>query len=151
MLALHEQLAHPRAQSAPEVQPIGWTPRPARSSAPFYAGASAPLRALAGEALAARFRSWRGASGRRYIFSIFDRQSCPAYEHVVAMIVRRDPDGERRIMFIGDTGCFPELALARAAKEIPVAGEIEFHLHMLATSRAERNAMIADLAQAGRS
>jgi hypothetical protein len=151
MLALHEQLAHPRAQSALEVQPIGWTPRPARSSAPFHAGASAPLRALAGEALAARFRSWRGASGRRYIFSIFDRQSCPAYEHVVAMIVRRDPDGERRIMFIGDTGCFPELALARAAKEIPVAGEIEFHLHMLATSRAERNAMIADLAQAGRS
>jgi hypothetical protein len=151
MLALHEQLAHPRAQSALEVQPIGWTPRPARSSAPFHAGASAPLRALAGEALAARFRSWRGASGRRYIFSIFDRQSCPAYEHVVAMIVTRDPDGERRIMFIGDTGCFPELALARAAKEIPVAGEIEFHLHMLATSRAERNAMIADLAQAGRS
>ena len=143
MLALHEQLAHPRAQSALEVQPIGWTPRPARSSA--------PLRALAGEALAARFRSWRGASGRRYIFSIFDRQSCPAYEHVVAMIVTRDPDGERRIMFIGDTGCFPELALARAAKEIPVAGEIEFHFHMLATSRAERNAMIADLAQAGRS
>jgi hypothetical protein len=151
MLALHEQLAHPRAQSALEVQPIGWTPRPARSSAPFHAGASAPHRALAGEALAARFRSWRGASGRRYIFSIFDRQSCPAYEHVVAMIVTRDPDGERRIMFIGDTGCFPELALARAAKEIPVAGEIEFHLHMLATSRAERNAMIADLAQAGRS
>jgi hypothetical protein len=151
MLALHEQLAYPRAQSALEVQAVGWTPRPARSSAPFNAGASAPLRALAGEALAARFRFWRGASGRRAIFSIFDRQSCPAYEHVVAMIVRRDPDGERRIMFIGDTGCFPELALARAAKEIPVAGEIEFHLHMLATSRAERNAMIADLAQAGRS
>jgi hypothetical protein len=151
MLALHEQLAYPRAQSALEVQAVGWTPRPARSSAPFNAGASAPLRALAGEALAARFRFWRGASGRRAIFSIFDRQSCPAYEHVVAMIVARDPDGERRIMFIGDTGCFPELALARAAKEIPVASEIEFHFHLLATSRAERNAMIADLAQADRS
>jgi hypothetical protein len=151
MLALHEQLAYPRAQSALEVQAVGWTPRPARSSAPFNAGASAPLRALAGEALAARFRFWRGASGRRAIFSIFDRQSCPAYEHVVAMIVARDPDGERRIMFIGDTGCFPELALARAMKEIPVASEIEFHFHLLATSRAERNAMIADLAQADRS
>ena len=151
MLALHEQLAYPCGQSALEIRPVGWTPRPARFSPSFGEGASAPLRALAGEALAARFRSWRGASGRRTIFSVFDRQSCPAYEHVVAIIAALDPDGERRIMFIGDTGCFPDLALAKAASEIPAASDIEFHFHLLATSRVERAAMIADLAQAGRS
>lgn len=147
MLALHEQLAYPRSRSALEIQPIGWTPRSTRSSGSF----SAPLRALAGDALSAHFRSWRGASGRRYIFSIFSTQSRPAYEHVVAIVAAIDPDGERRILFIGDTGCFPDLALAKAASETPAASEIEFHLHLLATSRAERAAMIADLAQAGRS
>jgi hypothetical protein len=151
MLALHEQLAFPRGQSAPESQPIGWTSRPARFSASYSESASAPLRALAGEALAARFRSWRGVSGRRYIFSVFDRQSCPAYEHVVAMIVARDPDGERRIMFIDDTGSFPDLALAKAMMGIPAEPEVEFHVHLLATSRPERAAMIADLTQASRS
>jgi hypothetical protein len=151
MLALHEQLAYPRGQSALEIQPVGWTPRSARFSASLGESASAPLRALAGEALAARFRSWRGASGRRYIFSVFDRQSCPPYEHVVAMIVARDPDGERRIVFIDDTGCFPDLALAKAVKGIAAEREVELHVHLLATSCTERAAMIADLSQARRS
>jgi hypothetical protein len=151
MLALQEQLSHPCGQSTFEAQRIGWTRRPAASSPSLSEGASAPLRALAGNALGARFRSWRGVSGRRYIFSIFDRRSCPAYEHVVAMIVASDPDGERRILFIDDTGCFPDLALAKAVNGIPADREIELHLHLLATSRAERAAMIADLAQARRS
>jgi hypothetical protein len=152
MLALQEQLSHPCGQSTFETKRVGWTQRPAgSSSASSSEGASAPLRALAGNALDARFRSWRGASGRRYIFSIFDRQSCPAYEHVVAMIAAVDPDGERRIIFIDDTGCFPDLALATALKGTPVVREIEFHVHLLATSRAERTAMIADLTHARRS
>jgi hypothetical protein len=151
MLALQEQLSHPRGRSAFEVQQVGWARRPAGSTASPNEHASAPLRALAGNALSARFRSWRGASGRRYIFSTFDRQSCPAYEHVVAMIAAVDPDGERRIIFIGDTGCFPDLALATAVKGIPADREIEFHVHLLATSRAERAAMIADLTHTRRS
>jgi hypothetical protein len=151
MLALQEQLDDPRGQSTLGVQPVGWTSRPARFRASLSESASAPLRALAGEAFAARFRSWRGVSGRRYIFSVFDRQSCPAYEHVVAMIVARDVDGERRIMFIDDTGGFPDLTLAKAVTGIPAEREVEFHFHLLATSRPERAAMIADLSQASRS
>ena len=152
MLALQEQLSHPCGRSTFETQRVGWTQRPAGSSSTSSSeGASAPLRALAGNALGARFRSWRGASGRRYIFSVFDRHSCPAYEHVVAMIAALEPDGERRIIFLGDTGCFPDLALAEAVKALPAKREVEFHVHLLATSRAERAAMIADLAQAPRS
>jgi hypothetical protein len=151
MLALQEQLSHSRGQSAFEVQRIGWARRQADSGPSSSEHASAPLRALAGNALGARFRSWRGASGRRYIFSIFDRQSCPAYEHVVAMIVAVDPDGERRVLFIDDTGCFPDLALTTALKGMLADREVEFHVHLLATSRAERTAMIADLIQARRS
>jgi hypothetical protein len=144
MLALREQPAHRRERPAMNV-------RPADPSAVARDGESTPLLALAGGALDGRFRSWRGASGQRYIFSVYDRQSCPAYEHAVTMIATVEPDGERRIIFVGDTGCFPDILLANAARKSPADREIEFHVHLLATSRAQRSAVVADLVQARRS
>jgi hypothetical protein len=105
---------------------------------------SAPLSALAGDALGGRFRSWRGRSGRRYVFSVYDPLSCPAYEDAV-MIVAEASDGERRVVSIGETGSFPDIALAKAAGQA-TSGRLELHVHLLARSRAERLALIADLA-----
>jgi hypothetical protein len=49
-------------------------------------------------------------------------------------------------MFIADTGALPELALARAIEETAtLACSVEFHVHLLAASREERAAVIADL------
>ena len=112
---------------------------------------SAPLSVLTGDMLEGRFRSWRGSSGRRYTFSVYDRDSCPAYEHAVMIVAAVLSDHGRRMIFIGDTGCFPEIALSEAAKPRPAEGAIEFHVHLLARSRAERIAVISDLAQPRRS
>jgi hypothetical protein len=102
------------------------------------------LSALAGDPLANRFRHWRGASGRRYIFSVYDLASCPAYDDVV-LIVAAVARNNRRIVFIADTGALPELTIERA-KQMAAALNcpVEFHVHLLASSRAERAAVISD-------
>jgi len=61
------------------------------------------IRPLAGDAgpltappsMAERFHFWRGRSGRRYAFTVFNRE-VPAFERFVALYVRRE--GEDRIV-----------------------------------------------------
>jgi hypothetical protein len=104
------------------------------------------LSVLAGDPLAGRFRHWRGLSGRRYIFSVYDQASCPAYDDVVLIVAVVEADEARRIVFIADTGVLPELTIASARKVAgDVAGDVEFHVHLLAGSRWERAAAIEDL------
>jgi hypothetical protein len=105
------------------------------------------LASLADGSLAAHFRYWRGASGRRYVFSVYDKVSCPAYDHAVLIAVTKEASGRRRIAFIADTGSLPELVLAEA---IRVAGEgaVELHTHLLAASTVERAEVVADLTDA---
>ena len=132
MLALDEHLPRNRDRSAHQRRPD-----------------NAPLTALAGEAVGGRFRSWRGHSGRRYVFSVYDFACCPPYEHAVMIIAAAAPDGERRIVSIAETGCFPDIVLAKAAATGVAHGALEIHIHLLAQSRAERIAVIADLAHLG--
>jgi hypothetical protein len=151
MLALRERPAYRYELSATNVGFADWAFRPRGEIARFDESNCAPLPALAGNALDARFRSWRGASGRGYVFSVYDRQSCPAYEQAVVIVASVEPNGARRVIFTGDTGFFPDIVLAGASKTGPADREIEFHMHLLATSAAQRTAVIADLAQAARS
>jgi hypothetical protein len=104
------------------------------------------LSALAGDSLAGRFRHWRGASGRRYIFSVYDPDSCPAYDGVVLIGAAIDENNARRIIFVADTGILPDVVLARAREKAAACDcAVEFHVHLLASSRRERAAAIADL------
>jgi hypothetical protein len=110
---------------------------------------AAPLAALADEGLSPRFCAWRGASGRRYIFSAYPAAACPAYCDAVLIAVDRDFAGRRRAVAFLDTGTFPEPVLARAAKSLAALGDrLEFHLHLLAATAQQRAATIADLAAA---
>jgi hypothetical protein len=109
----------------------------------------APLRALAQGSLAARFRSWRGASGARYVFSVYDCRSCPVYIDAILLVASPLTDGGREIMFVADTGRLPDLVLAKAAAEFE--GDFEFHVHVLASSAEERGKVIADIRHARRS
>jgi hypothetical protein len=108
--------------------------------------ANQPLAALADASFAQRFRHWRGASGRRYIFSVYDPLACPSYDNAVLIGAARDENDEVRIVWVADTGALPDIALARAKEETAVFGASEFHIHLLATTRAERLALIEDLA-----
>ena len=125
-------------------------PEPAPPTAPRMAEAEAePLAALADEPLSPRFCAWRGASGRRYIASVYEARACPAYCDAALIAVAIAADGRRRILALADTGVFPEPVVARLARTpAPAAGRLELHLHLLAATAAERRAALDDLAAA---
>jgi hypothetical protein len=148
MLALKEQAEYRSDDASLQVgHGIGRTSRPSTPSC--RSPESTPLRVLAEGGLSAKFRSWRGASGRRYVFSVYDRHSCPAYSDAVLVIASALADGGRKIVFVADTGCFPDMVVANAAAKF--AGAFEFHVHLLARAPDERRALIADISHAGRS
>jgi len=105
-----------------------------------------PLAALERSDLAGRYSHWLGASGRRYMFSVYAPSSCPAYCDAVLVVAKVDVYGRRSIVAIEDTGAFPDPAVSRAAHmALAAGGKAELHLHLLAASRAQRREAIADL------
>ncbi len=107
---------------------------------------SLPLFGLAHSDLAGRYSHWLGASGKRYLFSVYDPAACPAYCDAVLVVAKVDDFGRRAIVGIEDTGDFPDPAVCRAAQAAKRAGaRAELHLHLLAPTRASRREAIADL------
>jgi len=105
------------------------------------------LAALADTPLASRFCAWPGISGRRYVFSVYPSSECPAFCDAVLLAVVRDEMGRRRVVSIVETGRFPEPVLLRAGRDFRAhAAKLEFHMHLLAASAADRAAALADLA-----
>jgi hypothetical protein len=105
------------------------------------------LAALAGMPISSRFCSWIGLSGRRYIFSVYPATDCPAFRDAILLATVRDMTGQRRVVSVCETGAFPEPVVARTQRELRAFGPgVEFHLHLLTTSTAERAATVADLA-----
>ena len=130
--------------------PVDPWPEAAPPTAPHFAETEAePLASLADEPLSPRFCAWRGASGRRYIASVYEARACPAYCDAALIAVAAEPDGRRRIVALADTGVFPEPVVARLAQTAaPFSGRLELHLHLLAATAAERRAALDDLAAA---
>lgn len=93
-----------------------------------------------------RFWYWRGASGRRYIHSIYEAAYCPPLPGAVFVAVRRI--GTLRTAVA--VGRFPAVmdggAAAAMLPESCVADEI--HVHLLARNEGEARAVRADLALA---
>ena len=119
-------------------------PRPALASA-------SPLAGLAGTDLSRRFRHWRGASGRRHLFSVFPvegpapGEDAPSFADAVVMAVGRDADGERRILALDETGPLPDSLYDSALFQAAVArGADEIHVHLLADGPDARAAVIRD-------
>lgn len=96
--------------------------------------------------LGSRFSAWIGRSGTRYIVSVYTPDTCPDYENVVALVVRRERNGQRRILAAIDLGATPHLALSsQAVKDTLDQAPNEIHLHLLAADRAARARVIADI------
>jgi hypothetical protein len=109
----------------------------------------AALAALADMPISSRFCSWKGRSGRRYVFSVYPASACPAFCDAIVLAAARDPKGRRRVQSVRETGAFPEPAIESARRELKAFGPAaELHLHLLASSPAERAAALADLAAA---
>lgn len=139
-------------ENEPIDQPCGVSELPAAQwIAPVsdHAGKArgASLAALAGMPISSRFCSWIGLSGRRYVFSVYPASECPAFRDAVLLAAVRGMTGQRRAILVRETGAFPEPVVAEAQRELRAFGPgVEFHLHLLAASPAQRAATVADLA-----
>ena len=115
-------------------------------------GSNAPLQSLAGESLAAHFHAWRGASGRRYICSVFPADvdasdaGLPDFVDAIAMAVAREPGGGRRCLSLLHNDATSDPAIRRAfVTEGLAKGAIEWHIHLLATEPWQRHAVATDI------
>jgi hypothetical protein len=113
----------------------------------------APLYCLAGAALDSHFHSWRGASGRRYICSVFpvcdgaELGGLPEFDGAIALAVSRDGGGLRQRIAVLDL-CWRDGRFAgdwQAAGDALSAGACEWHIHLLAGDGDARRAAIADI------
>ena len=95
------------------------------------------------------FQFWHGASGRRYVHTIFDLVTCPRLPACTYVLVRRETAGNRRPLRIG-TVCAEawSLNLAEIRHRAAQLGANEVHAHLIAGEPAARARIAADL-QAG--
>jgi hypothetical protein len=122
----------------------------------------APLVGLAGSDLSQRFRWWRGVSGQRYMFSVFrlPPEHCgagaagavsrldpiPRYDQAVVLAVACGSEGERRILYMGETGTLPDVVFCGEAMDQALCqGANEIHVHLLTEDAAARRIMLSDL------
>lgn len=91
------------------------------------------------ERFIARYRHWRGVSGRAYVFSVYAPDDCPAYEDAVVLVASRG-----KALCCVDLGPLPLAALERLRRRHWGPG-VEFQIHVLADRGADRRALIGDL------
>ncbi|MCB1513966.1 MAG: hypothetical protein KDJ18_03955 [Hyphomicrobiaceae bacterium] len=93
-----------------------------------------------------RFQFWTGASGQRYVHTIYTLLDCPAISSGNVILVRRDEDGQRTILDIAilAASC-PTLNLAEVRQRGATLGANEVHVHLLADSQREARRIAFDL------
>jgi hypothetical protein len=95
--------------------------------------------------LGERFWYWRGASGRRYIHSIYAADLCPPLPGAIYVAVRRE-EGERRPVAVGRFSSFWDGSLAGLAGAGLAAIEAdEIHVHLLARNADDAEVVLDDL------
>ena len=92
------------------------------------------------------FQFWRGASGRRYVHTIFDLVACPRLPACTYVLVRRDASGKRQALRIGTvTAQAWSLNLAEIRHRAAQLGANEVHAHLLTSEQDQRATIAADL------
>lgn len=92
------------------------------------------------------FHYWRGASGRRYLHTVFTLLECPLMPKVNYILVHCGPDGTRRPLDVGRTTNGAEsLNLAHLRNKAARLGANEIHIHFLPETSSEQRAVEVDL------
>ena len=95
------------------------------------------------------FHYWRGASGRRYLHSVYTLIGCPALPRANYILVRRYDNGTRVALAFGQTkDVAVTLNLAHLRHEGAKIGANEVHIHLLAETAEDRAEVEADLTSA---
>lgn len=96
--------------------------------------------------LGARFHFWTGATGKRYVHTVYSLFDCPPVEQANYVLVRRGGQAKRSILAIGRlTNESPTLNLAEIRQRGATLGADEVHIHLLASSVQESQAVEVDL------
>ncbi|MDR7037421.1 hypothetical protein J2X36_002168 [Methylobacterium sp. BE186] len=90
--------------------------------------------------------AWRGRSGRRYVVGVHSLKTLRVddFDSCVAVAVRRNGDMIAEVEFVAEVSC--EMVATGFMAVARRAGITEVHIHRLAGSFAEREAIAADLA-----
>src|SRR6476660_10448668 len=95
------------------------------------------------------FHYWRGASGRRYLHSVYTLIGCPALPRANYILVRRMDDGSRTPLALGQTKDDAiSLNLAHLRHQGARLCANEVHIHLLAETPEERANVEGDLNKA---
>lgn len=93
-----------------------------------------------------RFHFWTGASGKRYVHTVYSIFDCPPLGIASYVLVRRSNKTERSILAIGRLSHEePSLNLAEIRQRAATVGADEVHVHLLAASISECQAVEVDL------
>ncbi|HML93120.1 hypothetical protein [Methyloceanibacter sp.] len=119
------------------------------ASAETWGPADEPALVCAEAAFDQAFHYWRGASGRRYLHSVYSLVGCPALPQANFILVRRHEDGTRVALAFGNTkDDAMSLNLAHLRHEGAKIGANEVHIHLLADTAHARRFVEADLTAA---
>ena len=93
-----------------------------------------------------RFHFWTGASGKRYVHTVYSLFDCPPVGIASYVLVRRVSQNERTVLAIGRLSHDKAtLNLAEIRQRAATLGADEVHVHLLATSISECQAVEIDL------
>ncbi|NJO24054.1 MAG: hypothetical protein HC868_15455 [Sphingomonadales bacterium] len=94
----------------------------------------------------ARQHLWGGASGRRYMHSVYSLLECPPLPKASYLLVRREQGGRRRVLHVGlGQSEAATLNLAGVRQRGAQLGANEVHVHFAAQSDAARTLTVCDL------
>jgi hypothetical protein len=114
----------------------------------LFAASCLPLACLDRTGMENWFQSWRGASGRRYICSVYAVGEPPSFDcdRAIVAAVRKGAPGAS-IVFVFQPGPEAESdGLHQWTERARQYGADEWHVHLLAGSKAERDFALRDLA-----
>src|SRR5690606_17419264 len=107
--------------------------------------AASPGHDLLNEPAAQQFQFWAGASGERYVHSVFSLIGCPELPKAVYMLVRCDGNGRRIVLRVGRTEHdAPSLTLAEIRHLGPQLGANDVPVYFLAGGARERRRIELD-------
>jgi hypothetical protein len=95
-----------------------------------------------------RFWYWRGVSGKKYIHSVYELDDCPPLPGAIYVAVRRQGN-LRTVMALGRFMPFwDNVVTGRSLDQLYASGVNEIHVHLLAKSSDQSEAILADLEDA---
>ncbi|MCL4765207.1 MAG: hypothetical protein KJZ80_03125 [Hyphomicrobiaceae bacterium] len=98
------------------------------------------------EPSAEQFQFWAGASGERYVHSVFSLIGCPELPKAVYVLSRCDKRGRQTVLRVGRTEHeAPSLNLAEIRHRGAQLGANQVHVHFLAGSERKRRRVELDL------